>query len=166
MSKQKHTVELVKTELEIDEDIKLHEKGWRFQRVGWWLILALVILAALGAFGDGILSKETLSFNNTKLDYQRFHRQEARMDLKVELNNPDTVFTISFPNQYLKNFKVESILPEPTETKIANDQVNYYFNGQGQANVAFYLVPQKPGNINGSIRVNENQFALSHFIYP
>ncbi|MBD0294127.1 MAG: hypothetical protein ICV84_02845, partial [Flavisolibacter sp.] len=59
MSQQKHTVEEVKTDLEIDEDLDLHEKGWKLQRFGWFFIFALVILAALGVFGDGIASKTT-----------------------------------------------------------------------------------------------------------
>ena len=166
MARPKHTVEVIKTELEIDEDLQLHEKGWKFQRFGWLVIFALVAMAAIGAFGDGILSKKKLAANSTKIEYDRFHRQEAQMDLKVELQNADTAFTISFPNQYLKNFMVRSIMPEPREAKIANDEVNYYFSGQGQANVVFYLTPQKPGSINGLIRVNQNQFSLSHFIYP
>ena len=166
MPKQKHTVEVVKTDLEIDEDLDLHEKGWKVQRVGWVFIFALVILASFGFFGDGLVSKKKLSAGNIQVEYDRFHRHEARMDVKFDVNHSDSNSTISFNNQYLKNFKIESIMPEPKEVKIANDHVNYLFNAQGHSNIVFYLIPQQLGSINGIIQVNGNQFDLSHFIYP
>ena len=67
MSK-KGTVEVVKTELQIEEDIRLQEKGWRFQRWGWAFIFSMVILAALGLFGDGIISKRTEKIGGAEVE--------------------------------------------------------------------------------------------------
>ena len=59
MEKRKHTVEVIKTDLEINEELDLHEKGWKFQRIGWIFIFLLVALSAFGFFGDGLASKKT-----------------------------------------------------------------------------------------------------------
>ncbi|MBD0289576.1 MAG: hypothetical protein ICV79_29775 [Flavisolibacter sp.] len=167
MPQQKHTVEEVKTDLEIDEDLDLHEKGWKLQRFGWFFIFALVILAALGVFGDGIASKTTLTANGAKIKYDKYYRHEARMELKVDAHTTDSSqMVISFPNEYLKKFRVESILPEPKENKLNGDQVSYYFLGSAGMSIVFYLVPQEIGTIHGSMNVNNSQFPLHHFIYP
>ena len=167
MGKQKHTVEVVKTDLEINEELELHEKGWKIQRLGWIFIFLIVALGLFGFFGDGLASKTTVTQNQAKIQYDKFYRREARMEMKVDLlNNTNTPVDISFPNNYLKNFQLESILPEPASIKVGNEQVHYLFDGQGSMNIVFYLIPKKTGNIPGFIRMNENDIPISHFIYP
>lgn len=39
MQRQKHTVEVINPDLEIDEQLDLHEKGWVIQKVGWTIII-------------------------------------------------------------------------------------------------------------------------------
>lgn len=166
MSK-KGTVEVVKTELQIEEDIRLQEKGWRFQRWGWAFIFSMVILAALGLFGDGIISKRTEKIGGAEVEYERFYRHDAPMEINVERASGDTAQTqIAFPNHYLKNFRIESILPQPKENQVFADKTYFLFNGQGAMHVVFYFVPKKVGNISGSIDVNNQPFSLHHFIFP
>lgn len=166
MAKRNHTVEVVETNLEIKEELHLHEKGWIAQRAGWIFIYLLVTLAAFGMFGDGMLSHQNQTVGNTQIQYERFHRQEARMNLRFDIQQQQSNLVISFDNDYLRNFKVESVMPEPQEVKISNEQVNYVFDSEGKTNIVFYLVPQELGNIRGSVQVNDNQFNLSHFIFP
>ena len=167
MEKRKHRIEVVKTDLEINEELELHEKGWRFQRIGWIFIFLLVALSVLGFFGNGLASKTTKTNTEANLAYERFFRREARMEMKVDLSHyTNTPVDIAFPNKYIKHFRIESILPEPTQVKVKDNLVHYFFDGQGSMHITFYLVPQKAGNITGFIRINENQFPINHFIYP
>jgi hypothetical protein len=167
MAAQKHTVEVIKTDLEIEEHLELHERGWRTQRVGWFIILALVVLAGLGIFGQGIASKRTVTREGTKVEYERFFRHEAPMKLRVELSNTaGNQPVISFPGQYLKYFKIESIVPESKEVKIEGGQVHYLFDATPPLQVVFYLIPQQIGNIEGTLQTNNHSIPLTHFIYP
>lgn len=167
MGRQKHTVEVVKTDLEIQEYLDSQERGWRTQRIGWVIILALVVLAALGLFGDGVASKKTVTQSGTTVEYERFYRQEAIMELKVDLAQaPGSRSVIAFPNQYLEKFTIESIVPEPRENRVENRQVAYFFEGTPPMKVVFRLVPQRAGSIDGSVRVNNLTIPLTHFIYP
>jgi hypothetical protein len=167
MSNTKHTVEVVNTDLEIEEELDLHEKGWRLQRFGWGFIYLIVLLGAIGLFGDGLLSKKTITTNEISVEYDRFYRHEAHMELKIDIpsNQPEGFF-ISFPNGYLKNFRIESVFPEATAVKISGDRVNYLFAGEGHSSLVFYLVPQAMGNISGVVQINQTEFSISHFIYP
>lgn len=164
---QKQTVERVETDLEINEDIPLHEKGWIWQRIGWFFILLLVTLAATGFFGDGAVSKKTISGSDTTLEYERFYRQEARMEIKVGLRQPeDTQAFVSFPNSYLEQFRIESIQPEPKETLLRGNSTHFLFPGTDSMTLVFYLVPQSSGSVSGTISINNRQYPITHFIYP
>jgi hypothetical protein len=90
------------------------------------------------------------------------------MELKFELNNANNLnnVTVTFPSTYLKNFQVDSVLPEPERNVVNDDQIQYHFNGAGNVTITFYLIPQSMGGIDGSIEVNNNRFELNHFIFP
>lgn len=167
MPEQKGSVERVKVSLEIDEQLKMHEQGWIAQRAGLVFIFITVVLAAAGVFGDGIASRKAISAEDVLIESERFYRHEARMELKIrisEFSNEEAV--ISFDNQYLEGFEIESILPEPAENIIEGNMVKYYFPGSGDMTVKFFLIPKKIGSIQGIVRVNESRISLSHFIFP
>lgn len=166
MTRSKHKVEVVQTELEIEEELELQEKGWVVQKIGWLLVLVFLILAALGMFGDGVISKSTLQSGNNTIDYERYFRYEAVMELRLDMNTDGDSAVVSFPNQYVKNFEIESIVPEPEKTIFEGDRVHYIFNGKGHMNAVFYMVPQEVGAVSGQMMVNKTGFQLSHFIFP
>jgi hypothetical protein len=159
-------IERTTSDLKIEEHLRLHERGWIAQKVGLTFLTLLVFCCAVGFFGDGIASKRKLHVNEVEIEFQRFYRFEAPMDIKVEMSNNRVGNTISFPSGYLKNFKIESIVPEPSENKFNGDQVEYYFDGNGRILVTFQLIPKTIGNIAATIYVNQKPVTISHFIYP
>lgn len=159
-------IEKVNTDLEIEEHIDLHRKGWIIQRIGWIFIFLFVALAAFGLFGDGIASKTKLSGELSKINFDRYFRHEATMALKIKIDNSNGRSIVSFNNEYLKNFKLESILPEPEGNFTKNGEVHYYFAGDGDQEIVFYLIPQQIGSVKGAIRVNTTRYNIHQFIYP
>lgn len=153
-------------QLQIDEQLDMHQKGWLVQRIGWILIFTLVAAAAFGVFGDGLASKISESGANTSISYDRFYRQEARMELKVSISNPAVNPVISFPGDYITRFKLESVVPEPVQNTVSGGMVHYTFNGTGPMNIIFRLIPEKVGTIEGRAVMNGEAFQLSHLIYP
>jgi hypothetical protein len=167
MKKTHHSVERLKTALQIDEHLRAQEYGWKFQAVGLYLILALVFCGAIGLFGDGIASKSKLEENPITIESERFYRFEARMPLQISVENNDKAgITVTFPVSYLKNFEIGSILPAPTGNKFGNHHIQYSFEGTGPAHLTFFLIPRKVGPVEGSIEVNGIHFPLNHFIFP
>jgi hypothetical protein len=163
----KNEVEKTETSLEIEENLELHKKGWRVQRVGWGFIFFFVLLAAFGLFGNGIFSRRMKSLNQVEVEFQRFYRQEARMELKIRFRGRDTNFPeVSFPAEYLKHFRIESILPEPKENMVIGERISYWFAGNGPMQITFYMVPQQAGNIKGLLQLNNEAFLIDHLIYP
>jgi hypothetical protein len=162
----KHEIENIKPELEINEHAGSHKQGFKFQKVGVLAILTIVVLAALGLFGDGVLSKKTSVSKSAEIEYQRFYRFEARMELKIELLAFENSNIVSFSKDYLKDFEIESINPTPESTNFKGATSEFVFNGPGNGIITFFLVPKKVGNIDGELAVNGERFKVNHFIYP
>jgi hypothetical protein len=167
MGKPKDSIEIVKTDLEIQEEIDAHKQGWAAQRAGLIFMLAFVLSAAAGVFGDGPASKTHITNERITVESERFYRHEARMELRIHVIGAETDgVTVTFPNQYLQKFRVDSILPEPEENKITDGQTTYSFQGTGDIDITFYMSPQTPGTITGEVLVNEKSFPLKTLVYP
>ncbi len=164
---QKEVVEQATTDLQLDEYLPQQIKGWKVQSVGLIFIFALMSSAAIGLFGDGVISTRKISQGQATIQYDRFYRVEARMELKVEaINRENDNVVVIIPNTYLQRFNVEAIVPEPAANKAENGHVKYLFEGSGPMAITFYLIPEKAGPANGQLRVNEEEFMVNHFIYP
>lgn len=166
MPRKKHTVEVTKTELEIKEELDLHERGWKIQKVGWTLIILTMVVGLLGLFGEGILSRQHLQSGNIEAEYDRFFRYESEMKIRIESTN-EPIASISIPQQYLKEFRIESFVPEPEKNTATGNDITYSFSSGKNHIVDIYLIPKNFGTINGTMKVNgANQIPLNHFIYP
>lgn len=157
----------LKHDLDIDEKIKEHILGWKVQTFGLIFIFFIVISAALGLYGDGIVSKKKITSQANAVGYDRFLRFQSRMPLKIEISptTPDKT-VIGFSNSYLEQFRVESIVPEPAEVAMHGEKILYTFENTGPFTVVFYLVPQHFGGVEGTLNINENIFPINHFIFP
>jgi hypothetical protein len=165
MKKNNSKVEKVEVDLDINEHLTMQEKGWKIQAVGMGCILVFILSAALGLYGDGIASKRYLSNDEVRIQFSRYFRFEAKMDFKIAANDVQDL-TVAFPVKYLNHFEITSIVPQPRESRFSEDRVYYVFNGRDDAEITFYLIPQQIGLIQGSVKVNENEFAINHFIFP
>ncbi len=67
--RDKIPVERVKTELEIEEHLSMQERGWRVQTIGMYFIFAMVVAAAAGLYGDGVISKKRVTKNATVIEH-------------------------------------------------------------------------------------------------
>lgn len=165
MRSTKHSVEVIKHPLDLDEQLPLHEKGWVIQRVGWVVMLAVVVAGMLGLFGEGLLSSHKISANGTQVEYDRYFRYETEM--RIRLQSGIHVSTLALPQDYLRNFRIVRFVPEPTDNHTNESEVVYDFHPASNRIVTIYLVPKEYGKISGTLKVNgTQQFPLSHFIYP
>jgi hypothetical protein len=165
MRKKDEVIEKVDHDLQLDEELKLHRRGWVIQRVGWVIMFLIIIMAALGAFGEGILSEKKVKQGNINIEYQKFFRYETEM--KILLESPQHISSLSFPQEYLKEFRMLRIEPEPDNNSTINSEVVYNFLPSNNRIVTVYLIPKNYGSIKGYIKVNGGATTeLNHFIYP
>jgi hypothetical protein len=156
----------IKTSLQMEDEIALHEKGWIVQRVGWVILILLLVAAALGVFGDGVLSNRQESAGNVSISYQGFGRFESQTEIKINAESVQHGMILRVPQNYLRVMEIEKVVPEPTSQKIQDDHVVLTLDAQQLAEVTVYLKPKTTGNVSASIHVNEARFNISHFIYP
>ena len=165
MDKHKHTVEVIDPCLEIDEHLALQEKGWALQKFGWFFIIAVMIAGSLGLFGEGVLSSRTLKDGNSSIEFDRFFRYETEM--KILVQSKDHIASISFPDQYLKNFRIVRIVPEPVNNNTVQNSIKFNFLPAENRLTTVYLVPKDYGTVAGVMKINEKEnFTLNQFIYP
>ena len=160
-------MEVVKTDLQIQDELDAHRRGWAAQRVGLFFIYAMVVAAAAGLFGDGIASTKRIARDGVMVESEKFYRFEARMKVMVRGTGANAeATTVSISESYLQKVRIETIQPEPDKTTYADGKVTYTFPGTGNFAITFYLIPQVSGSIQGELSVNERSFHLKHFIYP
>jgi hypothetical protein len=166
MSLWNDEIEPVKTSMEIDESISIQKAGWKVQSAGLIVIATVVLLAALGFFGDGVLSHRVMRHENASVGFERFFRHQAPLELSVIVTGTSGASVISFPEDYLHAFEIKSINPEPKRIDVAGGNIHYTFESKGDLSIVFHMLPQRSGNIGGVAKVNDHPFHLKHFIFP
>ncbi|RAW02163.1 hypothetical protein DQQ10_06350 [Pseudochryseolinea flava] len=87
------------------------------------------------------------------------------MTLTIDIAQTTGGSTISFPNAYLKFFKIESTNPTPITSSFSNGSVAFQFNGKGPVTIQFYVIPLEIGRTESEIYVNNDRFILKQFIF-
>ena len=166
MPENKQAPETIRHNLQLDENLEQHKKGWVIQKVGWVVLYTGLILAILGVFGTGPLSYKTQSINGNSIKYERFLRYEGESEMTFGITNAKDTITLQIPQQYMEYIHVQSISPLPVGNQIVDGETTFYFRGQGTASIHCNLMAKKPGRVTSTIVVNKTPFTIAHQIYP
>ena len=161
----KPSIEKVKHDLELDEDLKTHIRAWKIQRVGWVFMVLVFIMAVLGIFGAGFLSHRSINKEGIKVAFEYFGRYEADMEVTVSMPDPG-VSTLTIPRDYLDRMKLKQIFPEPDNVKMEGGHYLFSFSPLAQEKVVLYILPQSTGSFQSTLMINNQPFTINHFIYP
>jgi hypothetical protein len=151
--------------LPIDDDLSLHKKGWVIQRVGWGLMFTFLILAAMGLFGEGPLSKRNVKSGGITLEYERFGRYEHGTMLRFESKN-ENIAKICIAEDYIKTFEINTIVPQPVKQVGSGGDLEFHFEGAENTAVTFYMMPTERRTVTGVIKANNDSFKIKQTIYP
>jgi hypothetical protein len=166
MPENKQSLERVQHNLQLDENLRHHKKGFIIQKIGWAILYLALILALAGLFGSGPLSNRTQSQNGISVQYERFMRYEGEAELTFTINDAKDSITLEIPQQYLEYIDVKSITPLPHSNKTINGETTYYLNAMGTATIHCNLMAKKPGSVTAAFKVNKTPFTIAHQIYP
>ena len=165
MPAKRQKIETVKHDLDIDEELLWHEKGWDIQRVGQIMVVLVILAGALGIFGEGLFSKTNTRNGTVNVEYERFFRYQTEM--KILVKSKEHISTISFPQTYLKKFKLIRFMPEPESNSTTAREIVYSFLPEENHIVSIYLETENYGNISGLVKINgKDSIPLQHYIYP
>lgn len=161
-----HSIEQVHHTIEMDESMGLHKTGWAIQRVGWIVLLLTVVLAALGLFGSGLLSQKKEESSGNVVEYERYGRFEnsTYMHLKALAENGKAILII--PQQYLRHFELEAIVPEPDQQHAVEGHQVFTFLAEAPVHIMVRGIPKKTGPLETTVRINNIPFNLSQYIFP
>jgi hypothetical protein len=159
-------IERVKTSLQIQEDIDLHIRGWIFQRIGWLLMLMILISSVLGLFGNGLFSEKLIIRNGSSLTFEQFARRDNETEIEILVPHSSGKIQVALSPAFTEIFKVEHIAPEPREQMLKNGFTVYEFAAEANAQLTFFLTTRKAGRIHSTVQVNDTEFELKQFIYP
>jgi hypothetical protein len=148
---------------------------WRAQRVGW-AVMVLVVLAGLaGLAGPGPLGVRRLASPDGALgvEYPRFWRAEKPLALRLSLGPgaaPDGEARVWVSRAYLERMRLEGAVPPPHASESGPDRVTFRFRvapGAGGAGVVLRLVPEGAGVTSGRVGVEGGPaLDLWHLVYP
>jgi hypothetical protein len=112
----------------LGENLPFQRREWRVQRFAWWLLGAFVLAAALGLFGNGVLSHAEVRSPDGSLaiGYERFLRSGRTMRLVVEVSGTGAL-ELHVNREYFENLKIDRITPEPESVAVGADDVRLTF---------------------------------------
>jgi hypothetical protein len=162
-------------DLEVNQDIKHEELTWRLQRIGWGLMLLLVVAALVGLLGPGPLSAAQAGKRGSPLwvEYNRFERYQSPVLLRVHVG-PQAVqqgkIKLYISRQFIENIELERINPEPQSVELGVDTLAYSFDAPNLAassTISFHFQPNTWGRLPLHIALQGGPRAeFSQFLYP
>ena len=154
----------------LNQPLNFQRHEWLVQRIGWVLMLLIILAGALGLFGNGPLAQRSLSNNALQLDFEWLARRDAPTTWKVRPRTApvDGVYRVALDANWGQYFRINAIQPVPDSTRIANGRWIYEFTARaGDAPIVFHVEPQRLGTLAGSIQLNDAPpLELTQFIYP
>ncbi len=162
-------------DLEIYQDLAFQEREWKVQRIGWAIMLLVILLALLGLFGTGPISTGSAEGGDGAISagYERFIRHDGRTTLTLEVDGDQAAnneVRLWVSQDYLDAMEIQQISPQPSEAIAAGDRVIYVFpidDPSSTLSVSFSLRPQDMGRITGEAGVPDGpSLSFSNLSYP
>jgi hypothetical protein len=167
-----HEREMQNRRYPIDEDIALQRRIWRFERVGWYLMITVVVLTLCGLFSHGVFSATTVTSAQKDLvvEYERFHRNGAVNTMVIQSHGaPRTQQTLIIGNAMMQGFSVDSMQPQPISSAGSRQGLRLTLPTDDQGDSTLYLAwrSQGPGFYNSDVAIEGGgRVPVSQFVYP
>ena len=164
--------ELISRRHPVQEDMSMQQRVWRFERVGWYVLVAMVLLALAGLFGNGPLSDaEVVSQDGrVRVEYQRLSRSGTTDSLFITVQGASgQPVEVQLEGSLLRDASIETLQPEP-QRSMSHGQAMLFQLGtrqDGMSTLYLTLRSEHVGTLEGSVRVGPHSAVrFSTFLYP
>jgi hypothetical protein len=160
--------------LQLAEHAKSQHREGKADRIGWILMLLIVMAALLGFFGNGPIGVANTvdEEGNLVVEYNRFGRYGADLTLRVQVRKAAASqgeFQVWVSNEYLDGVKIDDISPAPDAAEALDGGILYRFLiEEGDLNASLDLTGDSIGSLRGSVGLGGPTTAVhfTQFLYP
>jgi hypothetical protein len=153
--------------LELGEDIQLERRQFVLQRIGWGLMAVFLVLALLGFFGSGPVSRAIARSEGgaITIEYDRFIRRESAAYVRARVREGER---IRVDRAYLEYADLERIDPQPLSARSEPSAIEYVFaDSPRPLSVEFrFFVKNHAGIATGTFGALGETVAVRQLIYP
>jgi hypothetical protein len=172
MSEDSDNADLRSREHPIRENMAYQWKVWRFERVGWYVLVLVVLMGLMGVFSRGLLSSRDVRSEDDKVrvEYEMFHRNGSTNSMKITLSSTsDSQAELELAGQLLEGFSIETLQPEPLRSRSSSHGIRLWLQTDldGQATLYITLRGDGLGFYRSQISSpGTNSVKLVQFIFP
>ena len=172
MSNRKSNDPWADREHPVKENMAFQKKNWAAQRIGWMVLLLVVVLALLGLFSDGPLShaRAVSADGSLQVEYQRFLKHGAESDLRIIAApaSPQREISITMDRALADSMSVEYLMPQPEASSGGEQglQLTYAAPEREPAILSLKIRPGSFGRVRGRVSFADQSVVLNQFIYP
>lgn len=145
------SVPKVSEEVAVGEDLQFQRRWWRFERIAWTVLMALLLCDVLGLFGRGWLAKaeQRTPDGALTLKYERVARASTPSIMTLEFGSSairDGRIVVFVSDSVVKPLGAQRIAPQPAMSNVGDGGVTYAFlASKPPATVQIALEPSFPG---------------------
>lgn len=159
--------------IDLPEDMAFHRADWLAERIGWGVMLLIVLAGILGFTGRGPFGTATVGDGALQVKYDRVMRNDAPGTVRIRIGPPatnDTVVQLWASRETLANCAPDLIAPSPEHTRSASDRTTFDFPiqpGSDSVIVILRCMPRTTGRHQGMIGIEGGPAVrLSSLVLP
>lgn len=164
--------ELLSRRHPVEEDMPMQQRVWRFERVGWYVLVMIVLLGLAGLFGNGPLSDAEVVSPDGRItvEYQRLSRSGTTDQLFITVQGtPGEAVMLQLEGSLFRQASIETLQPEPLRS-VSNGPALLLQLGAGKDGMAtLYLTLRSDhvGPLKGGVSAGPNSAVhFSTFLFP
>jgi hypothetical protein len=150
------------------------QREWRWQRVGWILLVGVVVAGLAGLLGDGPLSSTSSSSMDgaVQASFDRFlHRSDPSVvTLRISERRRDGSLQVHIGSEFLHRVRLLRITPEPESEIPGAGGINFQFASDeagAPAEIAFRFEPKEWGSLQSDVALDDgSRVNVAQFVYP
>ena len=156
----------------VEEDMRMQQRVWRFERVGWYALVLVVLLGLAGLFGNGPLSDAQVMSDDGRVhvEYQRLSRSGTTDNLRITVRgNTGEPVMLLLGGTLLREASIETLQPEP-QVSLSHGRsllLQLGTSKEGIATLYLTLRSEHVGTLEGIVSAGPGSAVrFSTFLYP
>lgn len=161
--------------LQLESDPAFQRGMWTIQRVGWGVMLGVMVAALLGLLGRGPLSRTYKVHPDSPLaiEYERFGRASSPDRLRVYLlpgSSRGGEARLAIGREFFESVEEVEVEPTPLRVEAGGGWLRYRFAATEPARptvVSLRYKPNRAGGITGRVALDGHApFRFSQYVFP